>query len=257
MVEIDKKVCIGCGKCVANCVSMCLALRDRKAEYGGKCIHCGHCVAICPVGAVAIPEYDMEDVQELAHSSAVPVDSLLRTIKSRRSIRRYTGAKIEPVKLANIAQAGRYTATAVNRQGNQFIFVQDHLEALKQSVWGSVEKAVRDGVEEARPLEGLVKLRADKGVDYLFRNAPAVLYIATENLWDAGLAAQNMELAATTQGLGVLYNGFLTRATRLSAQAQALLRLEGTPLAVCMLMGYPDITFVRTAPRRKANVLWL
>jgi len=83
------------------------------------------------------------------------------------------------------------------------------------------------------------------------------LYIAAENLWDAGLAAQNMELAAVTQGLGALYNGYLVRSTRLSDEAQTLLQLDGKPLAMCMLLGYPDVKYVRTAPRKKVDVVWL
>jgi len=120
-----------------------------------------------------------------------------------------------------------------------------------------VEKAVSSEAEEARPLKPLVDLRREKGVDYLFRNAPAVLYIAAEKLLDAGLAAQNMELAAVSQGLGALYNGFLLRSTRLSEEAQALLQPGGKPLAVCMLLGYPDVKYMRTAPRKKADVVWL
>jgi len=257
MITINREVCIGCGKCIADCVSMSLLLRENKAEYTGECIHCGHCAAICPTNAVSIPQYDMEDVQELASDNGIPIQSLLDTIKFRRSIRQYVDRKLEQEKLENIVQAGRYTATAVNRQACKFILVQDRLGALKKLVWDGVEKAVSSEAEEARPLKPLVDLRREKGVDYLFRNAPAVLYIAAEKLLDAGLAAQNMELAAVSQGLGALYNGFLLRSTRLSEEAQALLQPGGKPLAVCMLLGYPDVKYMRTAPRKKADVVWL
>jgi nitroreductase len=47
-------------------------------------------------------------------------------------------------------------------------------------------------------------MRKSIGMDYLFRNAPAVLYVAADSAVDAALAAQNMEMAAVAQGAGPL-----------------------------------------------------
>jgi len=258
MVQINKEACIGCGKCVDDCISGCLLMDGGKAAYTGKCIHCGHCVAICPSGAVSIPEYDMADVQEYPlQDFGLDIGRLLGTIKFRRSIRHYTDQKVETEKLKNIIQAGRYTATGVNRQACRFVVVQDKLEILKSMVWIGVEQAVSTSEEAARELQRLIDLRRKKQIDYLFRNAPTVLYIAANNVVDAGLAAQNMELAAIAQGLGVLYNGYLARSTALSKEACDWLCLDGKPLAVCMLVGYPAVDYRRTAPRKKADAIWL
>jgi nitroreductase len=237
---------------------MTLSLKNNRAVYSGECLHCGHCVAICPTKAVSIPEYDMDDVRELRDmDSTLSTSALFDAIRSRRSIRHYLDRKIRPETLETLIQAGRYTATAVNSQGCRFIVVQEGLASLKRMVWKDVESAVASGVEEAKPLQRLVKLRQEKGIDYLFRNAPAVLYIASNNVWDAGLAAQNMELIAGTQGLGVLYNGFLVRSTRLSPDAKKWLQLAEKPLAASMLVGYPSVEYLRTAPRKKADAIWL
>lgn len=257
MIEINEELCIGCGKCAADCVAMCLAVTDGKAVYGGKCLHCGHCVAVCPVNAVAIPEYDMEDVQAVNPAGVrLEIDTLLETVKSRRSIRHYQEKKVEKAQLEQILEAGRYTATAVNRQACRFIFVQEELEAFKKIVWNDLEKAYDAGDETAVQMQMLVNLRRAKKIDYLFRNAPAVVLIAAENLWDAGLAAQNMELAALAQGLGMLYNGYLVRAVKLSDEAQQWLQTDGKPVVVAMLLGYPDVQYQRTAPRKKADAVW-
>lgn len=256
MIVINKELCNGCGKCVSDCISEALTLRDGKAVYDGECLHCGHCVAICPMEAVAIPDYDMQDVEE-NNPGIIPVHDLLTVIKSRRSIRHYQDKQVEREKLENIVQAGRYTATGANRQVCRFILVQDKLEELKTLVWHNLEKVVQSDVPETAPLEMLVNMRIHKGIDYLFRNAPAVLYIAAERLWDAGMAAQNMELAAVSQGLGFLYNGFLVRSTELCDEAKELLKIENKPLAACMLLGYPDTMYKRTAPRKKADTVWI
>lgn len=258
MVLIDRTVCTGCGRCVRDCVSRSLSLKNGKAEYTGTCLLCGHCVAICPSRAVTIPCYDMEDVEDIVSLKRVDVKDVLGAIKSRRSIRDYKAQKVEKEKLDNIIQAGRYTATASNRQACTFILVQERLDQLKEAIWRDVEKAVGAGCPEAKPLEFLVRLRTEKGIDYLFRNAPAVLYVAAENAWDAGLAAQNMELASVSQGLGMLYNGYLVRSTMLSVEAQEeILCLREKPVTASMLLGYPNVRYIRTAPRKKPDVRWL
>jgi hypothetical protein len=101
-------------------------------------------------------------------------------------------------------------------------------------------------------------MRDDDGVDYLFRNAPAAIYIATANTWDAGMAAQNLEYAAVAQGMGVLYDGFLARFASRSPEALSLLQLDGVdakPIAACMLAGYPAARYYRTAPKRQVDAV--
>lgn len=258
MVEINKKKCIGCAMCVKDCISRSLYMEEGKSCYTGNCLLCGHCVAICPVNAFTIPQLDMDDVAEIHQ----PADSafageLMNMIKSRRSIRSYKEKAIEPEKLASLIDAGRYTATASNLQENRFIIVQDKLAAFKEIIWRDLEQAVDESREEAARLRQLVILRRESGIDYLFRNAPAVIFIATANVWDAGLAAQNMELTAVSQGLGMLYNGFLIRATQLSNDAKDFLKTGDKPLAACMLAGYPALKYRRTAPRKEADVVLL
>lgn len=51
--------------------------------------------------------------------------------------------------------------------------------------------------------------KKDAKDDYLFRNAPTVLFITSEWPLDAGLAAQNIENMAISLGLGAMYNGYL------------------------------------------------
>ena len=260
MVSIDKAKCTGCGACVKDCVTGNINLQEGKAQPYGPCIFCGHCVAICPGEAVSIPEYDMTEVETVSgNRSAFGIDDFLRAVKSRRSIRDYENKPVGREKLEAIVQAGRYTATGTNRQACRFVVVQDALSSFKDMIWNGVTADEQPAISPAQMLDtlkGFAAMRAGGGIDYLFRNAPAVLYVAADNAVDAALAAQNMEMAAVAQGLGVLYNGFLVYATNMNPAAREWLDILDRPAQVCMLAGYPRVTYQRTAPRKAADARW-
>jgi len=261
MVKIDQKACIGCHKCAADCVGNYITLENNKAVMNQDCFQCGHCVAVCPTGAVSIPDYDMDDVESL-DSKAIKLepDTLLRAIKSRRSIRRYKQQPVEMGKIENLIQAGRYTATAKNNQDTHFVIVQNELSKLKELVWGDIDymldRPYREIPRELLPYAAFNKQRKENPQnDYLFRNAPAVMFITSDWPLDGGLAAQNIELMASAQGLGVLFNGYLCRISDQNQPLKSWLNIEKTTIRACMLLGYPDVTYQRTAPRDQANVV--
>ena len=262
MVIINSKTCTGCGLCVKDCISNALSLENGKAAYSGQCISCGHCAAICPSSSVSLPDYDMADVEEYDNRLFdIDPDKLLRSIKFRRSVRDYEDKKIPVDIIEKLLNAGRYTATGSNRQGCRFVFVQDQLQTLRDLVWQSIEAAVSNPEKELdwfhEPMTRFLKMRSESGTDYLFRNAPCVLYIAADSSIDAGLAAQNMEMLAAANGLGALYNGFLVRAASLAPETRDWLKVSDRPIQACMLLGYPNVKYQRTAPRRKADAVLL
>ncbi|MEG0155265.1 MAG: nitroreductase family protein [Lachnospiraceae bacterium] len=262
MVTINEELCIGCGMCKEDCIAHNIEIQDKKAVVKGKCMQCGHCVAICPQKAVSIPEYDMEDVESYDQDtfSLSPVQ-FLHAIKFRRSIRKFKQDKISKEVLEEILQAGRYTATAVNTQAVHYAVVQDGLDELKPMVWAGWLKVADELPKEraafAKSIYGFYdKWLKNKADDRLFFQAPVFLVIATDNSFDDGLAAANIEMMAVAKGLGVLYNGYALRSLKNSEEAVKWLGLEGKNITGCMLLGYPDITYKRTAPRKKADILW-
>lgn len=262
MVFVNETLCIGCGKCVADCVAQNISLKDNKAVVSGECFLCGHCVSICPKNAVSISDYPADEIEEYnADAFSLSPASLLRVIKFRRSIRSYLPRKVEQSKMELLLQAGRYTATAKNSQDCHFVFVQEELPVLKSIVWDSIEKLeeknYRDIPRELLPYISFNRRRKkDPEDDFLFRNAPAVIYITSDYPLDAGLAAQNMELMAVSQGLGMLYNGFLARISDENEELKQWLGIEGKSIKACMLLGYPQNHYKRTAPRKPAQVTW-
>lgn len=260
MITIEKELCVGCGKCVKDCIAHNIILKDGKAEPKRDCFLCGHCVAVCPKAAVSIPEYDMVEVEDYEKDSFIlNSDVLFHAIKFRRSIRDYKDCKIEPEKIEKLIQAGRYTATAKNNQSSHFILVQQELSILKELVWDHIDALTKipatELPKELIPFASFNRHRKeDPSDDFLFRNAPAVLYITSDWELDAGLAAQNMEHMAIAQGLGALYNGYLQRISDQNENLKKWLGIEGEHIKACMLLGYPNITYARTAPRREARV---
>lgn len=260
MVTVDRERCIGCGRCETDCVNGTMKVKEGKALPPEVCLLCGHCVAICPVGAVSIPEFDMADVEPVPERCPVTPEQLKLLIKSRRSVRAFADRTIEPETLHMLFEAGRYTATAKNNQDCVFVLVQERQAELEKRVWAYVESLVPESRSEADPsLRPLILFlrRYQRNVqdDYLFRNAPAVLFITSEWALDAGLAAQNVELMAAALGLGVQYNGYLQRLVDSSREIKDWLGVGERTVKACLLLGYPDVRYCRTAPRKPAQVI--
>ena len=55
MISIDKKICVGCGKCVDICPGNLLQIKNCRAQIRDvcDCWGCTACVKICPVSAIA------------------------------------------------------------------------------------------------------------------------------------------------------------------------------------------------------------
>lgn len=98
--------------------------------------------------------------------------------------------------------------------------------------------------------------KKDPEDDQLFFNAPSCILIASENPLDGGLAAANMETMVVAEGAGVLYSGYLQRIIEASSTLKEWLQIEERHLTCCMLVGYPAVTYKRTAPRKKADIIW-
>lgn len=261
MVIIEQDKCRGCGQCAADCVARNIDIMDKKAVVKQECLQCGHCVAVCPFNAVSIPEYDMEDVEACRNSEfRLDPKQFLNCVKQRRSIRDYQPQKVSEENLKLLAEAGRYTATANNSQSNGFVFVQNEIETLKAMVWNYIDKMEKsaDPIVNAdmKAYKSFYeRKKANPEDDYLFRNAPVVLFITSDRVLDAGMAAQNMELMAVSLGMGAMFNGFLMRIADENMELKKWLGVEGKTIRACMLLGYSNKHYVKSAPRKKAEII--
>ena len=267
MIRVDEQKCIGCGLCVKDCIANNIVLEEtdagtKKAKVKKDCFECGHCVAICPMGAFEAEGYDMSEIREIKDGKGMlDADALLDAISFRRSVRDYKAKKVEREKLEKMAEAVRYTATAKNNQDTFVVFVQEQKDAFQQMVWDYIESIIPEKRTEIPrdllPFAGFLRQRkANSANDFLFRNAPVVAFITSDWILDPGMAAQNMELVANAQGLGVLYNGFLAGIVNRSEELKNWLGISGKQIKGCLLVGYPAVKYHRTVPRKPANSIW-
>ena len=93
--------------------------------------------------------------------------------------------------------------------------------------------------------------------DKLFFNAPALILVVSDSQVNAALASSNMELMTNAQGLGTFFSGFFTMAAQGNEKIRELLELKGNKeIVTCMIIGYPDVKYVRTVPRKAAKISW-
>jgi NAD-dependent dihydropyrimidine dehydrogenase PreA subunit len=55
-LELDRSLCIGCGRCLEVCPHQVFALQGKLATLADRdaCMECGACAGNCPVGALRV-----------------------------------------------------------------------------------------------------------------------------------------------------------------------------------------------------------
>lgn len=252
-VRIDKERCVGCGMCVKVCVAHNIEIKEKKAEVLlDGCIMCGQCSAVCPKKAITVSGYEEGPVEKQGDVRLNP-DEVIDVIRFRRSIRRFKKEGIPKEVMGQILEAGRLTHTAKNMQDVSFVVLDKEKNRLEQMA----VKVFR----RLKPLADLFSPMArNNKIDdhFFFFNAPAAIVILAEDKTNGILAAQNMEFVAEANGLGVLYSGFFTMAVNSSRGMKKELKIpKGKKAAMTLVLGYPDVKFLRSAPRRKLDVRYM
>ncbi len=260
MISIDQNKCIGCGLCIKDCFFQAIELKEGKAQVSIDCFNCGHCVSICPANAVSVIDYPMEDVREYDDSCKMDPENLLHFMQFRRSVRQFKKESVPMKAVENILEAGRYTPTAANRQDVSYILIRENLEEFKKIVWDGLGERLAKGIPD--PYAYRMQLfydayRQDPEKDFLFCGADICMIVLSDLPVNGTLAMTSMELMAQAQGVGVLYSGFLQRIILDTPKAMEFLGLDGTKtLGTVMLFGMPAVTYRRTAPRKKSEIIW-
>lgn len=266
MIQIDLSFCVGCGRCVWDCFPGALTMEENTPvlTYPERCLGCGHCIAVCPKNAVSDDCLNMDEVHPVMQN--VSPENLLGLIKSRRSCRHYQDKGIPAEVQETLLTAARYCPTAKNLQATRYIAVTESIPALLDAALkglGQLGKAqLKTATEpsEIRRAENFVRWaerrEKDKNFDPLFFHAPMLLLFVSEgDPRDAAGAAAYTELMAASLGLGCLYSGYFTACAAASPEIQEILHLSPAESVVrCLVLGYPDVKFQRTVPRKPAKL---
>lgn len=162
---------------------------------------------------------------------------VIETIMSRRSIRKYTDQAVPRELLNQIAECGINAPNGMNAQ-------QWEVRIVDNAEW--IASATKSYVESVKgtPSEKMV---SGEGFKNMFRNAPAVIFIAHKpgrcTQVDCGLMAGNMVLASKSLGLGTCCMmgplGFFS--TPEGKEFLSSMNLsEGYELLLSVGVGYPD-----------------
>lgn len=55
-LELDRALCVGCGRCLEVCPHQVFAVEEKRARLADKdaCMECGACAMNCPVAALRV-----------------------------------------------------------------------------------------------------------------------------------------------------------------------------------------------------------
>ena len=266
MIRIDYEKCIGCGKCVRDCFTRDIEIGDGKATTKNKaCIECGHCVAICPMNAVTLDHYSLEDIVDCsAIETTIEPDKYLNHLKARRTIRNFTDAEVSKEDIRLILEAGRFSPTGGNLQNVAYYISQSDVAHLKDRIISELYETGKQVVATGETnnlyanywLDMYEDYKKD-GTDRLFFDAGTVMIISSDSPQSAIIAAAHMETMIYSMGLGMLYSGFTARAINKSEELRQYLKLkDGYQVYAVLVVGHPNVEYVRTVPRKPAEVIW-
>jgi len=280
-IDIDKDLCIKCGKCVKVCPSKIFIQdensKDISTQFVESCIVCGHCVAACPEDAVLHSEFPAEKVHRIDYSQLPTPEQMMLLCKARRSNRAFSSKQIPEESLKMILEAAHRAPTGSNVQHVKFLLITNP-EKLRQvteftmGVFGDTLKKLKNPLikpfikfimpDALRYIPVFERLSDDyrNGGDGILRKATAVIFIYTPGKsrmgsMDANLAYQNGSLMAESLGVSQFYTGFVLNASKMKkGKLEELFGIEGE-IHAGMALGMPVFRFPNYIDRKEIDVI--
>ena len=263
MLIIDSEKCVCCGDCVNECHRSALSILDNELNWDEeKCYGCGHCMAICPRDAVFLhgDGYDVNDVEEF-YNLRPRMEQVREMIMMRRSIRSFTDMEVTDEELDKILEAGKYSPTAENKQGNVFLVVRDidKRQEMLDDCMGMLDSVCDDVLSGksnkfseilAGNLKNVAKNWRENQEDGLFYGAPLFIFIFSDTIQDGTIAAATMTNMAYGLKLGACY---IRIASDLFEDGTLMKKYnipEGKIPSMALAIGDPQVEFFSSVPRK-------
>lgn len=185
--------------------------------------------------------------QACAQDAQVCVDkgqTVIETIMTRRSVRKYTAQPVSRDTLMTIAKCGINAPNGMNRQPWEVRILDD--------------KATIDSLTAIFKAKE-PRFAQDSTMVNMFRNAPAVIFVAAIDgaQLDCGILGENMALAAWGMGLGSCFLGgpiaFLKNTPEMKPFLDKLDLSPNAELVYALGVGYPDET-PEAKPRDESKI---
>lgn len=174
-------------------------------------------------------------------------------IRQRRAVRAYAPILVSEAAIRRLLEAAVHAPSAMNAQPWVFVVVQE-AEALKR-LSDRAKAALLAGARGEAKAQRYADLLADPKFDIFYDAGALVVICAPEGPFcqaDCWLAAQNLMLAATAEGLGTCPIGFAVGVLNEPA-TKAELGIPADLVAVApIIVGVPRVTpppVARAAPR--------
>ncbi|TKB05661.1 nitroreductase family protein [Desulforhopalus sp. IMCC35007] len=292
-VHIDTSLCSGCGLCVVVCPYKALNLEDGVARYViDDCFCCGHCHAVCPEDAIVVGtlSFSAVEIVEECTAAASPLTkeqdlstaALVSFMAARRSCRNYSERQVPVKVLEDLVQVGITAPSGTNCQPWQFIILPErsdlfHFGTLVGNYFRKLNRLAGNRVlrfvtrffsggglagyyeKHYHSVQEGLESWDNRGEDRLFHGAPAAILVTALKKAscpgeDAMLATQNILLAAHAMGLGTCLIGFAVEAVRRDGGIRKRLAIpESEEIYAVIVLGYPKVSFLRPAGRKKVQ----
>ncbi|MTI81135.1 MAG: nitroreductase family protein [Firmicutes bacterium] len=166
----------------------------------------------------------------------------LETIKTRRSVRKYTDRPVEEKVIRELIDLAVWAPSAMNTQPWGFLILEgkEYLKELSDQAKKGLVAAISENSDMQK-----YKNRLESADFNIFHNASTVvvIYGNSESSWyiyDCSLAAQNLMLAAHDKGLGTCWIGFAHQLFDTAEFKQKHGIPEEYKVVAPMALGYPE-----------------
>jgi nitroreductase/NAD-dependent dihydropyrimidine dehydrogenase PreA subunit len=262
ILGIDYNKCSYCRTCILTC-PRCLFNEnelDKIIFQDSKqiCIKCGHCIARCPEDAVLFEgmgdsfTFEGVDKPEMIISN----EPMFNFLKVHRSIRLYKKEKVPVSILRKVFEAMDYAPTGRNMRSETFAILSDQLKLITLSD-AIIEELTKDPHLNALYGNRFSILKKEFQAPIFF-DAPHVIFVYSSFISEIediniGNIITYGRLAAHSLGLGTCWNAWTSIAMGLNPKLMEIPRIQGKKVGV-FTIGYPDVTFYRTPPRKFKSV---